>query len=168
MKDCKTYLFEDDGSIPNNPELPLLVYPDALEGSQLKPANCKQLLENNGWRNAWINGIFSYHHYHSTTHEVLVVIQGSATVKMGGKKGKEFSISAGDVMVIPAGVGHCLISSSSDFQVIGAYPAGRSYDLCTGKAHERPQVLDNIRNVPLPEKDPVTGGENPLYNCRVD
>jgi uncharacterized protein YjlB len=47
--------------------------------------------------------------------------------------------------------------------VIGAYPDGRSYDLCTGKADERPEILQNIREVSLPEFDPVTGDKNPLY-----
>ncbi|MFP8489588.1 cupin domain-containing protein [Gracilimonas sp. Q87] len=163
MKECSTYLFEDDGSIPNNPNLPLLVYLDALDPGQRGAETCKHLLEDNGWRNAWVNGIYSYHHYHSTTHEVLAVISGSAKVKMGGDKGEEISISEGDVIVIPAGVGHCRLSSSDDFQVVGAYPGGRSYDLCTGKKSERPQVLENIKNVPLPEQDPVTGEKEPLY-----
>ncbi|HBQ61266.1 MAG TPA: hypothetical protein DD671_17030 [Balneolaceae bacterium] len=163
MKEFITYLFEDDGSIPNNPDLPLLVYPDALEDNQTKAEACKKLLESNGWSNAWVNGIFSYHHYHSTTHEVLAVINGSAMVKMGGEEGEELSISEGDAIVIPAGVGHRLLTSSNDFRVVGAYPGGRSYDLCTGEATERPQVLSNIKNVPLPEQDPVSGNKNPLY-----
>jgi len=164
MIDCQTYLLEDDGSIPNNPTLPLLVYPDALNEEKLQAESCKTLLNTHGWSNAWVNGIFSYHHYHSTTHEVLVVISGSAEVKMGGEQGKRLSISEGDVIVIPAGVGHCLLNSSSDFRVVGAYPGGKSYDLCTGKPDERPQVLENIRNVEIPQMDPVTGNREPLLD----
>lgn len=163
MIDCKTYFFEDDGSIPNNPELPLLVYPQVLSDEQSSPSQCKALMNDHGWSNAWVNGIYSYHHYHSTTHEVLAVLSGSATVKMGGKQGEELSISAGDVMVLPAGTGHCLLNSSGDFRVVGAYPGGQSYDLCTGKPDERPQVLQNIQNVGLPDSDPVTGEKDPLY-----
>jgi len=164
MINCNTYFFEDDGSIPNNPNLPLLVYADALEGEQLQPNKCQSLLNSHGWSNAWVNGIFSYHHYHSNTHEVLAVITGSAQVKMGGEGGQDLTISAGDVMVIPAGVGHCRKSSSADFRVVGAYPRGTSYDLCTGKPNERPQVLENIRNVDLPDFDPVTGEPEPLHS----
>lgn len=164
MPDCKTYLFEDDDSIPNNPKLPLLVYPEVLTNEQRDPTTCQAMLNRHGWSNAWVNGIYSYHHYHSTTHEVLAVISGSAEVKMGGKQGKQLSISAGDVIVIPAGVGHCRLNSSADFRVVGAYPDGKSYDLRTGKPSERPQVLENIKNVELPEQDPVTGEQTPLYD----
>ena len=37
-----------------------------------------------------------------------------------------------------------------------------NYDLRTGEEGERPGVLENIRNVPLPEADPLFGGEGPL------
>lgn len=163
MTDLKTYYLEDDGSIPNNPELPLLIYPGALSTEHASESKIKDLLNANGWSNSWVNGIYSYHHYHSTTHEVLAVLSGSADVKMGGEQGEEIAISAGDVIVIPAGVGHCNICSSGDFQVVGAYPDGRSYDLCTGKADERPEVSQNIRDVPLPDLDPISGEKNPLY-----
>lgn len=162
MMDCKTYLFEDDGSIPNNPKLSLLVYQDALNTEQLQAQSCKTLLSKHGWRNAWVNGIYSYHHYHSNTHEVLAVIGGSAEVLMGGEQGEQLSITAGDVILIPAGVGHCRLSSSADFRIVGAYPKGASYDLCTGKPEERPEVLENIKNVSLPDLDPVTGEKDPL------
>jgi uncharacterized protein YjlB len=160
---CKTFIFEDDGSIPNNPALPLLVYLDALSERQVNASKSRELVNAHGWSNTWINGIYSYHHYHSTTHEVLVVLSGSAEVKMGGEQGEILSISAGDAVIIPAGVGHCNMGSTDDFRVMGAYPGGRSYDLCTGKSDERPQVLQNIKEVSLPKLDPITGEKNPLY-----
>lgn len=163
MTDLKTYFFKDDGSIPNNPQLPLLVYPGALSEGQTNASKCRDLLNSHGWSNSWVNGIYEYHHYHSTTHEVLAVLSGTADVKMGGEQGEEMTISSGDVIVIPAGVGHCNVGSSGDFRVIGAYPDGREHDLCTGKENERPEVLQNIREVPLPEFDPVTGEKDPLH-----
>lgn len=163
MITCNAYTFEDDGSIPNNRELPLLIYPGALEESRRKPDAALDLLGGHGWTNGWVNGIFSYHHYHSNTHEVLAVVSGSADVKLGGSRGREFHIQAGDVILIPAGVGHCRLGGSPDFRVVGAYAGGRSYDLCRGKPGERPQVLENIQKVPVPEKDPVTGQEDPLH-----
>lgn len=167
MIDPTAYFFEDDGAIPNNPDLPLLVYDDVLRNDQLSPDRCIALLNNHGWSNAWINGIYSYHHYHSVTHEVLAVLRGSATVLMGGEKGEALSISDGDVVVIPAGVGHCKKGSSADFRVVGAYPNGQNYDLCTGKPSERPQVLQNISEVTVPDLDPVTGEKSPLQEYWV-
>lgn len=160
---CNAFMFKDDGSIPNNPQLPLLLYPRGLKKEQKNPNEALALLGSHGWTNGWVNGIFSYHHYHSNTHEVLAVVSGTAEVKLGGEQGKKFQIQAGDVILIPAGVGHCRLSSSPDFQVVGAYAGGQSYDLCKGKPEERPQVLENIKNVPLPDNDPVTGRVDPLY-----
>lgn len=65
--------------------------------------------------------------------------------------------------MIPAGVGHCNRGSSGDFTVVGAYPRGQeNYDLRTGEEGERPEVLENIRNVALPGADPLYGDEGPL------
>ncbi|MGI9049351.1 MAG: cupin domain-containing protein [Rubrobacteraceae bacterium] len=161
--EIREYSFEDDGSIPNNRDLPLLLYPQALGGSEKSSARCKELLAENGWGGAWVNGVFSYHHYHSNAHEVLCVTGGSASIAFGGSEGETVEVEAGDVVVIPAGVGHCNKGSSGDFTVIGAYPRGQeSYDLRIGKEGERPRVLENIRNVSTPEKDPLLGESGPL------
>lgn len=157
------YGFDDDGSIPNNPTLPLLVYPQALAGSDLNPSRCKELLSANGWGGAWVDGVFPYHHYHSTSHEVLCVVGGSASIAFGGPQGETIEVSAGDVVVIPAGVGHCNKGSDGEFSVVGAYPRGQeNYDLRTGEEGERPEVLENISNVALPESDPLFGEGGPL------
>ena len=161
--EVQEYLFEDDGRIPNNPTLPLLVYPQALGESARSAAGCKELLAGNGWGGAWVNGVFPYHHYHSNAHEVLGVIGGSASITFGGPEGATLDVQAGDLVVIPAGVGHCNEGASGDFSVVGAYPKGQErYDLRTGETGERPEVLKNIRNVGLPETDPLFGPAGPL------
>ena len=161
--DVKEYRFEDDGAIPNNPNLPLLVYPQALAGSELDASRCKGLLSENGWGGSWVDGVFPFHHYHSTSHEVLCVIGGSATIALGGPEGEEIEVSAGDAVVIPAGVGHCNRGSDREFSVVGAYPRGQeNYDLRTGEEGERPEVLENISNAALPPSDPLFGEEGPL------
>ncbi|MDX1619171.1 MAG: hypothetical protein R3224_10330, partial [Balneolaceae bacterium] len=76
--------------------------------------------------------------------------------------GEALEIQAGDAVVIPAGVGHCLLTGSDDFRVVGAYPEGQTWDMCTGKPDERPQVLKNIGEVELPTGDPLTGTREPL------
>jgi uncharacterized protein YjlB len=161
----REYLFEDDGRIPNNPALPLLVYPGVLRKPDLSPSRCKELLAENGWGGTWINDVFSYHHYHSNAHEVLCVVSGEARIAFGGPEGTTVEVEAGDVVVIPAGVGHCNAGASSDFAVVGAYPRDQeSYDLRTGEEDERPEVLENIRKVPLPEADPLFGSGGPLLD----
>ena len=156
------YLFEDDGRIPNNPELPLLLYPGALSVSDDLPSECEALVRENGWGGAWRNGVFTYHHYHSTGHEVLGIVRGTARLAFGGESGVTLELEAGDVAVIPAGVGHCNSGSSEDFLVVGAYPPAQSWDLRTGKPGERPEVLENIRRITLAGLDPVFGNEWPL------
>ena len=88
--------------------------------------------------------------------------RGSATVHLGGEAGIRMVVKAGDVIVIPAGVGHKNLGSSADLLVVGAYPPGRRWDLCDGSPGERPQALKNLAAVPLPSTDPVFGVNGPL------
>jgi uncharacterized protein YjlB len=162
MKQPETAVFKDDGAIPNN-RLHLLLYRGVLPtGGDDPAAKVVQQFAANNWTNSWRNGIYPFHHYHSTSHEVLGVYSGSATVRLGGEQGKDFTVQAGDVIVIPAGVGHKNLGASEDFGVVGAYPDGRSWDLLTGKPGERPQADQNIAALPVPENDPVYGSEGPL------
>ena len=155
--------FEDDGAIPNNPGLPLLVYAGAVEVSGADPAaRFERLFAQNGWSGGWRDGIYPFPHYHSTAHEVLGIARGRAKVRFGGERGRVLEVQAGDVVVIPAGVGHQNLGASGDLLVVGAYPGGADFDLCRGKADERPRVLDNIRQVALPPADPVYGADGPL------
>lgn len=154
---------KDDGSFPNNEKLPLLVYQGALALPRNNPAVVfEDLFESNGWSGSWRNGIYGFHHYHSTAHEVLGVYSGSAKVQLGGEDGISLTVRRGDVIIIPAGVVHKNLGASSDFRVVGAYPLGQGPDMCYGKAGERPQADQNIDNVPLPPKDPVYGSGGPM------
>ena len=65
-------------------------------------------------------------------------------------------------MVIPAGVGHENLESTSDFTMVGAYPPGQDPDLQRGKLSERPWALESIAKVPLPTADPIYGKDGPL------
>ena len=42
----------------------------------------------NGWLNPWRDGIFTYHHFHSTSHEVLGIAAGEVRVAFGGPGGR--------------------------------------------------------------------------------
>lgn len=158
-----SYHFTDDGSIPNNPLLPLLVYKAALAMPSEDPASIAEaVFTANNWHGTWRNGIYPFHHYHSTAHEVLCICRGEAKVHFGGEQGIKLSVSLGDVVAIPAGVGHKNLGSSADLLVVGAYPQDQQWDLCRGNSNERPQALHNISVVPLPSDDPVYGMPGPL------
>ncbi len=156
-------LLQDDGSIPNNPRLPLLVYQGVLQlPTQNSAGAIEKIFDTNQWGRSWRNGIYSFHHYHSTAHEVLACYIGLAEVKIGGENGITLSVKRGDVIIIPAGVGHKNLGSSSDFRVVGAYPPGPTWDMNYGKPDERPQADENIARVPLPPADPIFGPTGPL------
>jgi uncharacterized protein YjlB len=148
------FTFDDDGAIPNSSH-PVLVY------HEVKPAHeaaaCIDLFAQNGWRGAWRDGIYPFHHFHSTAHEVLGIVAGQATVLLGGPQGQAFEVGAGDVLVLPAGTGHGNGGASADLLVIGAYPDAMDWDVRRGDPAEHEEVVANIAAVPLPEADPVTG-----------
>jgi uncharacterized protein YjlB len=162
MKEPDTAIFKDDGLIPNN-RYPLLLYRGVVNVGGTDPAaQVEEQFAANNWTNSWRNGIYPFHHYHSTSHEVLGIYRGSAKVRLGGEQGRDFTVRAGDVIVIPAGVGHKNLGPSDDFGVVGAYPDGRQWDLVTGKPGERPQADHNIAALPIPGNDPVYGTNGPL------
>ena len=158
-----TFIFQDDGSVPNS-RLPLIVRQGAITPDATDPASAfERTFAKNGWTKSWRDGIFDYHHYHSTAHEALCVAIGSATVRFGGENGETIGLTAGDVVVIPAGVGHARISQSHDLLVVGAYAGGRDWDIIRATdagaiAPARPRIAQ----VPLPEADPVDGADGPL------
>jgi uncharacterized protein YjlB len=152
------YVFDDDGCIPNS-LLPVLVFHDI--GAARDAAACEGLFAQNGWRGSWRNGIYSFHHFHSTAHEVLGIVAGSASVMLGGPSGSRFDLQPGDVLVLPAGTGHCKLSSDR-LLVVGAYPDGMDWDLRRGDPGERAEVLANINDVPVPRADPVYGVSGPV------
>jgi len=155
----ETHGFEDDGAFPNS-RLPVLLYHD-VDGAREAGA-CEALFAGHGWLGAWRDGIFGFHHFHSTTHEVLGVVAGSAAVVLGGPRGSRFDLGRGDVVVLPAGTGHCNTGSSGDLLVVGAYPNGMSWDLRRGDPGEHDEAVANIASVPLPAEDPVHGPGGPL------
>lgn len=155
--DPKRYFLQDDGLFPNSP-LPVLHFERALHLPVFFSAlHVKRLLHRHGWGNNWRGGIFTYHHYHSTAHEVLAIIEGRTDLQIGGHSGVVLTIRKTDVVVIPAGVAHKNLGAERDVDVIGGYADNRKFDLNYGAPSERPGALKNIALLPLPDKDPVTG-----------
>jgi uncharacterized protein YjlB len=156
----EAHRFADDGRIPNS-SLPVLVY-HGIEEVAAGAASCEELFAGNGWGGSWRDGIFPFHHFHSTAHEVLGIAGGSAAVVLGGPSGRRFEVAPGDVLVLPAGTGHCNAGSSADLLVVGAYPRGQTWDLRRGDPAEHDEVVSNIARVELPDADPVLGADGPL------
>jgi uncharacterized protein YjlB len=157
----ESFILTRNGWMPNNEHLPVLVYHEVLASGPRDAASyLEELFRRNNWPAQWRNGIYSFHHYHSTAHEVLGVARGEARVMLGGESGREVRMRAGDVVVLPAGTGHCRLSSSSDFLVIGAYPPDQSWDLCR-EAPSR-EAIERMRRLPFPNVDPVAGASGAL------
>lgn len=59
------------------------------------------------------------------------IIQGDSTLLLGcgnndrAEDGLEVDVHAGDVIVLPAGTGHCNLQSAKEFRYIGVYPEVR-------------------------------------------
>jgi len=158
----ETYLFEDDGFIPNS-RLPLIVRRGAITPDATDPAKAfERTFQQNGWTNSWRNGIYDYHHYHSTAHEVLGIASGTATVRFGGERGEIVPLATGDVVIIPAGVGHALINQGGELLVVGAYAYGRDWDLIRDDPQAIGMARQRISATPLPSSDPVDGESGPL------
>lgn len=157
------FALRDDGTFPNHPEVPLVLYRHALDVDVQQMVAVERLIRHNGWGSTWRNGIYRYHHYHSTAHEVLAVMQGGAQLLLGGDDGATLDVNAGDVLILPAGMAHKNIGREAGFKVIGAYPEGQQWDMNYGRADERPQADRNIKRVPLPTTDPIYGDGGPLH-----
>jgi uncharacterized protein YjlB len=157
-------MFADDGSIPNNPRLPMLLYRDAvdLSGSPDPEMMIEKVFARHGWGGLWRNGIYPYVHYHSMIHEALGIARGRAKVRFGGEAGEVLDIGAGDVVVLPAGTGHQCLWAAPELVVIGAYPRGGKYNLCRGSKAEHAKAIKTIAKVPPPDSDPVLGQDGPL------
>lgn len=154
-------------NIPNTSiqSKPLLIYHGAFQASAKELLS--RLKEIGAVDPQWQYTMYSQTHFHSTTHEVLGVVSGRARLCFGGEKNPERfepTVEKGDLMILPAGVGHRLLDDlDGGFQMVGAYPPGKQWDMCYGSLGEE-QKVKNIEKLRWFDKDPLYGKEGPALS----
>ncbi|KAL4943149.1 hypothetical protein BDV06DRAFT_144919 [Aspergillus oleicola] len=138
---------------------PLLIYHQAFDASADElSAHLNEIGEVSP---SWVHTMYSETHFHSTTHEVLGVVSGSARLCLGGEDNPhrfEPDVEKGDLIIVPAGVGHrLLMETNGPFKMVGAYPKGKSWDMCYGRAEEEDEVRQNIEELGWFKRDPLYG-----------
>ncbi|MBO1360460.1 cupin [Acetobacter sacchari] len=152
----ESFVLHANDWVPNNPALPVIMYRNALSvGGEDPAAAFEALFQANGWPPRWRNGVYSFHHYHTLGHEVLGFSGGSARLMLGGPDAREVQVQAGDIVVLPAGVGHMNLASDAAFEVVGAYPPGQEFDIVR-QAPDGDQRT-RLASLPFPSSDPVQG-----------
>jgi uncharacterized protein YjlB len=161
MMQCEHFLLHENGWVPNNEALPVLVYRGAVPGGGEEAAKAfEAMFARHGWPPQWRDVVYDYHHYHSTAHEALGVATGSALLTLGGPAATRVEVRAGDALVLPVGTGHRSVEASEDFLVVGAYPEGQDWDICLEAPSEA--MRQRMRDLPVPDRDPVAGADGPL------
>lgn len=153
------YPSSPSGALPNS-RFPLLVHRGGIPGGQAEAV--RDRFRQNGWLNNWrYPGIYTYPHFHSTTHETLGCARGWMEVELFGRGGTRLRVEAGDVIVMPAGVSHQMVGQSKDILMVGGYPDGRDWDNIQEEhvtEEVRRAAAKRIMMLPIPTRDPVTGG----------
>jgi uncharacterized protein YjlB len=147
--------------VPNNARLPALLYRNAIaHAGPDRAAACEAMFRQNGWPPEWRDGIYPFHHYHATAHEVLGCVSGHARVLLGGPHGVPVELTAGDCVLLPAGTGHCLLDARPAVLVVGAYPPGQVWDL--RRSALSANEIETMARLSFPGSDPVMGRLGPL------
>ncbi|KAL9094226.1 MAG: hypothetical protein Q9165_003366 [Trypethelium subeluteriae] len=153
--------------IPNTslaPNRPLLIYHSVFPRTVTPSAIESHLTTIGTVVPAWRYTMYSTTHFHSTAHEVLCISSGKARLCFGGEENPgrvEEVVERGDVVIVPAGVGHRLLEDlAGGFEMVGSYEKGKSWDMCYGKKGEEDKV-EQIKGLSWFRKDPVYGDDGP-------
>ncbi|EHJ93516.1 hypothetical protein [Vreelandella boliviensis] len=162
----ETLYFDSDetNGFPNSP-LPVLIYRQVLDisNAEERANNFENMLKRHGWPPAWRYHLYDFDHFHSTAHEALGIFRGQARARLGGPNGHELMLYAGDVLVLPAGVGHASLEADDDFCMVGAYPPGQDPEIERGDPTQLAAAQSRVASVALPKNAPVGGPLEPLW-----
>eukprot|EP01114_Cavostelium_apophysatum_P013738 TRINITY_DN3394_c0_g2_i1.p1 TRINITY_DN3394_c0_g2~~TRINITY_DN3394_c0_g2_i1.p1 ORF type:complete len:175 (+),score=21.36 TRINITY_DN3394_c0_g2_i1:170-694(+) len=152
------------GHFPNSEATgyPLLIYKSAFASNDGDLASSmERTFSSNEVSPQWRYGMYQQAHYHSTTHEILGVFKGTASLRFGGEgeHAVHLDVEPGDVIIIPAGVAHQKLSADSTFCMVGAYPSGsKQWDMNEGKSNEeKASALKEITKIQPMRFDPLFG-----------
>jgi uncharacterized protein YjlB len=158
MKSVRKIRFGMAEDVPNN-TLPVLLYRGVLAANVSEKARrFRERFKENGWTGLWTDTIYDYTRFHSNAHEVLAIAEGNVSVRLGGENGSLVRLKAGDMLALPAGVGHQRVGGDDGLKVIGAYPRGQSHYDMKRKGRRAPKVA-------LPSTDPFYGQDGPLLRA---
>ena len=158
-----TLMVPANNGIPNNPHLPALILKAAIDAPS--SVTVRALCKANRRGGTWEWTVFDYHHFHPSSHEALICVSGRAVLQLGGDDGQAVEVEKGDALILPAGFGHKLLSSSEGFAVIGAYPPGQENpEILPAGMLDMETALSSIVETPLPETDPLTGNTGVLLD----
>jgi uncharacterized protein YjlB len=113
----------DHGRFPNSASgLPVAHYHpfDPVNAASVNPSSVEALVCKHGFQPQWRYAMFDFYHFHSTTHELLVPFRGTATFVLGGTE--HVDVSAGDVLLLPAGTARRAEKMEGNFCMVGSYP----------------------------------------------
>lgn len=155
------HFFEGNGRVPNS-RLPLLIYRNVIRWDV---PTMEAVMRQNKWMPCWHahDGMWPRHHFHTEAHEFICVTKGVHTGKFGGHDGIETQMNAGDVVVIPAGVGHRGLQISDDLDLTGGFHEGFCVvDFRMGFPDEYHDLCRKAREIPILDYDPFFGVNGPL------
>ncbi|MFL6354794.1 MAG: hypothetical protein ACJ74Z_23490 [Bryobacteraceae bacterium] len=145
------------GGLCESRDLPSVIgiFERKASGRLLGFLNCSRaLVDLKSWAGDWLL------HGRPVRHPPYISDAATAALRPGGERGHQVEVHAGDVALLPTGTGHCELRASSEFLVVGAYPAGQEWDIC--RSAPSPQAIESMRNLPFPNSDPVYGPGGPM------
>jgi uncharacterized protein YjlB len=126
------YIKKSTPHVPNSPHgFPVLIYRSAVPTDATPTSVCK-IIEPNNWLKGGVFKHYGAHHFHSVTHECYAVFKGHSKLLLGrgpldpaDEDDLVVDLKEGDAIVLPAGVAHCSLESSQDYEYVGLYPKVR-------------------------------------------
>jgi uncharacterized protein YjlB len=107
------------------------------------------------------DGIYDFLHFHTGTHGCWASPAARHACSSAASK-EGLSPSRRACPRAPAGTGHQRLTASKDLLVVGAYPAGGSYDEPAPGDIDHAKAKKKIARVRKPARDPVYGKNGPL------